>query len=471
MKAWNRHLSDERLSELASLPESRRGSSDAEADHLARCERCREMRARFASVDRVLAGPWSLASVPSAERHDSRMPLRAARALGTVIAILVIAVIVVVLNAALPARPAAAPTAVPISTGVAAGPTETAGPSALPAVSSEPSATPRSSGSISRSVDGLVAWAPDSLHLIASIAHTEQGDIVLTPDGVTGWAFSARMADWLDASTIAAWTGPVQLFSVSGEPQGEVDGQFGLPHFVSGHREFAASPPDKGQPTSDDTYRIWDDAQLSAGLPGDPVGWSSDGTRLAVVHVAAQAVRGPGTWGWLSVVDGSGTAIVTLRDEFTNTAFPVAFSPDGRFLAACLAPEIGLDCTTHVVTLSTGSVADAGGWGSICWSTDSTLLVSDGVDAPTAWTPTGGVADAGIGPHSFVVASMSGELAIWSSDDRPTVTLRTGGSSRDIDLPGAVVSGTWSPDGRWLAVTSWQADPRNGQVLTILPVR
>jgi len=138
----------------------------------------------------------------------------------------------------------------------------------------------------------------------------------------------------------------------------------------------------------------------------------------------------------------------------------VALSPDGRYVATCLANASA--ASIKVVDIETGAIDDvAPGCGYVlAWSNEPKLYAWDTAAPPVIWTPTAGTQDSGLTADSLVSVAANGDVAGWSSGS-PTVEVFIGDSVQGYTLPGAVHSATLSPDGLVMAV-SWSPPPDSG---------
>jgi Tol biopolymer transport system component len=216
-------------------------------------------------------------------------------------------------------------------------------------------------------------------------------------------------------------------------------------------------------------YRVWNGDMLSPARDGEPVAWSSDGRLLAGL-VPLSGSQGNLPEGTLSIVDQSGSMKVQMPEWIGDTYGQYAFSPDGRYLAACLrGNNTGELQAMRVVDIQAESVSGpVGNCGYLSWSSDDTLYSSDGTTAPRMWTSSMGAATVGLPANSVIFVSPSGSSAEWS-DSSPELNIVTGSEMSTYQASGNIQGLSWSPDGSAIAVTSLTSDGAT-DVLTIVRI-
>jgi Tol biopolymer transport system component len=241
--------------------------------------------------------------------------------------------------------------------------------------------------------------------------------------------------------------------------------------FGPGTGVLAGIVPLTGDDPTIRTYTIWDQGTMSDQLPGEPLAWSADGSKLAVLK-PTETIKVVDL-GTLSIVDKSGRELLDVPNWVATTWAPYVFSPDGAYIAACLQPADGPRTTPeiHVVDLNSGNVSSCVGKNCIdfgaTWGQDSHLFVSDATGrAPVVWTPQGiSRLDTTFG---WATPALNGNLALWSDGtDNSSVELRAGDSMVDYQLP-QLRNVTWSPDGATVAAISAPVGGSEG--LTLIPV-
>jgi WD40 repeat protein/DNA-binding SARP family transcriptional activator len=295
------------------------------------------------------------------------------------------------------------------------------------------------------------------------IGHSpDVNDVAFSPDG-------SMLATTGDDGTLKVWdpsTGDL-LSTVSGEPEAAVFG----PSFTTDGSLVAAAWTDQG------TVRVADSAtgrvvRMVPDIPDpDQTAFSPNGRLLAVT-------------GSLNVVVidlDTGEEALDLRES--GPAGGVAWSPDGRYIAAA-----GFDAGGQVWDAATGALRSAlvgqtETVASVAWSPDSTQLATGGSDGVARmWQigeegerlllslsapegTGGGVAFSPDGTQLMAAGGTDGGVRIW--DVGPT------GDTEVANLPGPVDGAVeFMPDGRrvaagsgWGSVTVW--DPQTNAVHTI----
>jgi WD40 repeat protein len=322
-------------------------------------------------------------------------------------------------------------------------------------------------------VVGFGGWAPDGQHIVLALPEFHVFDLLGNDLGTIpvfslAWAGNDQLAGFGDFS-VPVGLSQVRLFDIHGNQVGAVPTEFDDVRFAPGTPIFAGIEPASGNNSVATKYRIWDGQNLSPQLAGVALRWAPDGSELAVLVSPTNG----GQEGTLAVVDVTGKEILQVPGWTADFRSSTAFSPDDRYLAACLQDTPGQYPQIRVVDVATGSVSDSlGNCGSFSWTASDVLYASTwGGSLPRVWTPSGGVMDAHI-PGTTAVASSDGSVAYFSSD--PTVHVQTDGVTRDYVFAGPIEGLSWSPDGFALAVVSdASADTsptQKGSELTIIRV-
>ncbi len=164
-------------------------------------------------------------------------------------------------------------------------------------------------------------------------------------------------------------------------------------------------------------------------LEEDIVGldWSPDGAGLAVVGRSS-----------LRVVDPtSGAPTATLRTELGSTSGSIAWSPDGRFVAADADAEVvvwNVEEGSHVTVEVTAHDA------AVAWAPDGRLVIIDVYDQDRVvrvWDPTSGEAGPlGIDGTRSVAFGLAGEIYVPSGPGSPDIRITPpDGAERILSLP------------------------------------
>jgi hypothetical protein len=224
-----------------------------------------------------------------------------------------------------------------------------------------------------------------------------------------------------------------------------------------GHRVAAIVQP-WSNPTRPQ-YVVWQSGTMRTPEPGIPLGWSPDGSLLAVLHVTqrAQGTGGEDT-GWLQVLRSADlTPVASVQAPLIGDRGAPAFDASGGHLAwpwatAGAAGAAILDVATgRVTTLTVGGVA------SLAWQ-GTTLLVAEwqrGRIAPfdAAGSPLPG--DLPYADHLSV--SPSGVLATFDTG-KGSVTLYGTNATTLAVCQQQVDAIAWAPDGSAFLANCEQAD-------------
>jgi hypothetical protein len=215
------------------------------------------------------------------------------------------------------------------------------------------------------------------------------------------------------------------------------------------------------------------DGSVSKPRDGDPVGWSRDGSMLAVYHATGLAPEPSGverpTIGSLEIVRPTGEHVASTQKLSFASPSAIAFSPDGARLAFGYdaAPLKGTG-QTAVLEIRTGHVTIIPESGPLTWASSDQLLVAyTSIDygktpsAIMAWSATTGrVATYGRG--DIVGASGLGTVVIGSDTAHDFTWMTTaGGSTRTgtftlgyyLGFGPSISDNSWSPDGSSLILT------------------
>ena len=172
--------------------------------------------------------------------------------------------------------------------------------------------------------------------------------------------------------------------------------------------------------------------------------------------------------GSLAIVDAAGSTLYAQSDLVGGTYDFYGFSPDSRYLAACVVdrgvptgsagalqyPEI------RVVDTQTMAVsAPNARCGYVRWIAANTLYTSVESEPTQIWTPANGVQASGYPAGTNIAPFGDGNLATWTAGSG-TLNVTKSGTTRDYQLSGGsggdVLIGDveWAPDGNVLSVTT-----------------
>jgi WD40 repeat protein len=301
----------------------------------------------------------------------------------------------------------------------------------------------------------VLAWSPDSTHLVATsravrVWDTNSGQVIRT---LTGHTQVVTAAAWSpDGTRVAAASRDcrVRLWNPT---TGHTTG------ILIGHtrrvESMAWSPGGEHLATTsaDQTTRIWDPAtgRTTTTLTGHILGvhavaWSPDGTHLATGGADA-TVR---------IWDPMNTRGIEVRTDPSHTVDAVAWSPDHRHLATTSE-----DGTIRIWDPTTGAATrnlPGDSWPTIAtWSPDSTRIVIADRTARICDATTGAtirVLDA-VGRIRVGAWSPDGTRLAIAGDDDGSVKIcnsTTGSIAHTLTRhPSAVNALAWSPDGAHLA--------------------
>lgn len=304
------------------------------------------------------------------------------------------------------------------------------------------------------------------------------GGDVLDAAGQEQWGFDASEAGWLGPTTIGAagksgaGTGleKVRLYDLSGNQTGEVATPFATVLYGGAHDVFAGTYPGNGDFVQGGIFSIWNGTTVLPVQSGNPQGWSDDGSRLAIL-LPPWTNEKIAMDGRVGIVDATGKQVFSLDGWYGSSLGDYKFSPDGRYLAACLTRDTNEIEQDAVVDTVTGQVTAFGGSCSgLAWTNETALY------APTSglggkwirWTPAEGATRVpGASPDDVVLAASNGNLAILSPRHPAVLELVVDGVTEQRQLPGpvpdyALAYVSWRPDGQALAVVYSRSGTTDG---------
>jgi hypothetical protein len=487
------HLGDARLDSLAS---GSAALSTHEHEHLRSCRRCGDLLEAYRSIGYALSGTWSSSASTEGLRASRRR-----RPYGVLATLLSAAVLVTTISAAslalfvsapmIGSTPTGSPYASPTAA-VAVGsssaspwPSASAPPSPLTSPSAPPSPPPTPGHTAPASItprppmltiegaNAFRGWSPDG-ELFAALRSNDFA--IFRVDGSLVGSISAREVYWVTPTSLAAFGAPgagpavgqVKFFGSDGTLTSTVPEDFESVVFAPLGGTFAGVEPAADGESLVSAYRVWDGSRLSERRNGIPMAWSPDGGALAVL-VPEDIASDGGRFGGLLIVDPSGAPLAELR-QWIGTANGVFwFSPDGRYLAACLHSGEEPAPSLRVVDTETSSVSPpVGECGFASWTSANHLYVADASNPATKWSPTDGIDTVGTPAGTFVQAALTGALATWSASGDPKLQVVTEDSTRAYQLSGEIRQVAWSADGTELAVTAASSAPSGGYGVTII---
>lgn len=508
MRTTNRgHISDQRLDDLGAAVGD---PSAAENAHFASCSDCSRRLQLNRTLDRSLRGRWELKTFQAnnAPRFQlSARSLATATASLSIVALVAGGLVYALLRTPAPliaGLPSASPYPVPSSSAAVSAAPESQAPSTTPAPSVTLSAAPSPVGSSTPTasivaspsipavqspgspvtlpaIQGFEGWAPDGEHMLFD----KDGDVyVAGSDGSNQVQIpgSAGYVTWIDATTLASLVGDdpalaigrVSFYDVLANRTGGVEPEFDRIITSLNGGVLAGSLPAAGN-VAERSYQVWINGSLSDPRPGEPLAWANDGSKLAVLMPTGPAPGAGGDQGTIALVDASGQTTAQVPGWIAVTFDVYRFSPDGRYLAACLAePDKPMQAPAiHVIDTTDGSVSSSVGsdcrWNGVGWGAATTLYVSsEGSGSPVSWTPDTGAESLSLGKQEIVSPALNGNLAVWSDTRLDGITLNVGGQQTTYPMP-AITDVRWSPIGDRIAVVSQSSDSGVTDLVLLAP--
>ncbi len=289
------------------------------------------------------------------------------------------------------------------------------------------------------------------------------GGVVYDADGLPGVHLQFSDASWLDNSHVvglAEADGSTKAVAVdieSGDSQ-----VIGPPHAIDssladGHGAVAFSwTRDNKWPDAHFSYVVWHDGDFSDPLDGYPQVWSSDGSKLALLH---QFGRNRSPDGWLSVVSWPGSDLAYADAPPWATGNQAQFDPTGRYIAFPASHDQvsgGNACAIRVVDLEDASSSDLPCDGSAIffWTSDENVVTVSMDRAMITYSPSGDVLSRATAPFWGATASSDGSTVVyWDVDSgSDTLQLARAAATSTIQAPARVDHVYLSPDGSRLIV-------------------
>ncbi len=317
-----------------------------------------------------------------------------------------------------------------------------------------------------------VAWSPGGSRIaVTEAANGATPDVrILTAAGTAIETVNAWSLGWLDEDTYVGldYRSGAFVGRVGSSVRQVIPGDY-LPWIPA---STAGAVALELNVTASNQYVIWSAAGgLSAPRDGVPVGFSPDGTMLAVVHYPRDCCAGlpspepskaPGPTTLDIVRTDTGKSVRSTGDIVFAYGLPVSFSPDGRMVAFRRDTADGHE-DLAILDIGTGKVwaVQSGGLDidpqhTLVWLDSTHLdLRSGGEYGPE---PAG---------FNLVVTHWSWDVAARSESSRgevatawtgsPQIDIQSGGKLVTRSLPGAFdrVQLLWSPDGSTLLVTCY----------------
>jgi hypothetical protein len=436
----------------------------------------REIKRRMRGLDPYIPPPPPFETVRPESRLEvaagsgSRVSSRLRPNFGVPVLLIGIALVAVLaLGSAFRTTPAVAPSGTQSSAPSYSAPPSPTGPVVVVPTATPPLATASlPPGVILSGPVQEVGWSPGGTRIaVTEAANGATPDVrILTAAGTAIETVNALSLRWLDENTYVGldYRSGAFVGRVGSSARQVIPGDYvpWIPASMAGAVALELNV------TASNQYVIWTPAGLSAPRDGVPVGFSPDGTMLALVHYPRDCCAGlpspepspaPGPTTLDIVRTDTGKSVRSTGDIVFAYGLPVSFSPDGRMVAFRRDTADGhedlaiLDLTTGKVWVVQSGGLDIVPQHTLAWL-DSTHL---------DLRPAG---PAGPEPAGFnlVVTHWTSDVAARSVSSRGDVaTARTGSAQIEIqsggklitrNLPGpfAGVQLLWSPDGSTLLV-------------------
>ncbi len=315
-----------------------------------------------------------------------------------------------------------------------------------------------------------VSWSPDGRAFLAIVQASDgTSDVrVYGADGRRLWVEPGSGATWVDATHVAVLVpdGPVVVCSTDGSSRITIAGSWRAV-FGSGHGALALLASPGALPGA--TFTVWRlDGTRSAPEPGIPAAWSPDGSRLAywLSLVTGQgrtqrpivfAATGAPTRAVLAVLDQESMGqVIAFPAHPLDGRTPVAWSPDGRWIAGDLAgqplgpvvlgvPSPRADPSVAPAVVSLPAKLHLAGW-----TSDNRLLLAYMAQAAT-WGSATRTLSAGLPPGARAMADPCGRTLLLDATGRAIGTVSSDASG--FAFLGPPVPAI-SPDGTLLAEPS-----------------
>lgn len=330
-------------------------------------------------------------------------------------------------------------------------------PSLPPSVGPSPTASPWKVLATSDTAGAV--WSPDGRWLLVwdQVTNDTPAQRHVSLDDAHGnlvRTFQGENPLWLDArSFVLTHAGRNYLGTVDSSALTPIAPTFSGGVYANGRGALAYET--SGPFDASARFVVWTlGGRTTSPVPGVPVAWSRDGTKLAIWHWTS-GPSGPTVSGWLEVLGWPGLrSLAAVRDR---SASPLGhqtwFDPSGRYLAFLCGGVCTLDLTTGTTTLVPGPSVSSD---LNAWNQASQLVVPSLTDGSASVYDVHGVRQA-VYPNvgDSATASADGStVALWFNSAPQPVALLRQGTLRRIDVPGPVQAPIpqLSPDGTGLVV-------------------
>jgi WD40 repeat protein len=319
-----------------------------------------------------------------------------------------------------------------------------------------------------------VAWSPGNTRIaVTEAANGGTPDVrILTAAGTAIETVNAWSLGWLDEDTYVGLDYGSGAFvgRVGSSARQVIPGDY-VPVIPASTAGAVALELNE---TASNQYVIWTAAGLSAPRDGVPVGFSPDGSLLAVVHYPRACCAGlpspepskaPGPTTLDIVRTDTGKSVRSTGDIVFAYGLGVSFSPDGRMVAFRRDTADGHE-DLAILDIGTGRVwvVQSGGLSilpqqTLAWLDSTHLDLRAGGEYGRE--PAGFNLVVTHWPWNVAARSVSSRGAAATAwTDSPQIDIQNGGKMTTRTLPGtfAGVQLLWSPDGSSLLVTCHSYD-------------
>jgi hypothetical protein len=295
-------------------------------------------------------------------------------------------------------------------------------------------------------------WSPDSRMVL--IGSAGGADVtVVDESGTTLASYAASAGVWIDNARLMIDAGGSGIEATITSGHLTPAGRIGSHMLSDGLGDVAVTDQTGPQ------FSVWRDGTWSDPLAGFPVAWSVDGTKLALLHLVGFDVAGPGTNGYLEIIEWPSKRVLWQDEsqQYITGSTYVRFDPSGRYVGM-------LSYHYRVIDLVTGSIVDVATKNfrdNFGWDSNSHIIIGDSkANTISAYDVDGSLVRTWRGRGDTAISTPTGSSQLFFTteyDQPPPMTIVRGSQTDTFSVDGTSgVLPVLAPDGHAVVLGTYR---------------